>query len=127
MRLPAVDVLPRGVGLAGQHEPTDRSASIHHRTEGVERGPANPIGDIGAPGRTPQHPPGRPATAGRSETFRLGSDPADSLLGAEIFGLGGVTHVFLTADFVSVTTDDATSWDPLLPLVIQATEGHFGE
>jgi hypothetical protein len=47
--------------------------------------------------------------------------------GAEIFGLGGVTNVFLTADFVSVTKDDTTSWDTLLPLVIQTIEGHFGE
>lgn len=69
----------------------------------------------------------RPATASRSETFRLGSDPADSPLGAAIFGLGGVTNVFLAADFVSVTKDDATSWDTLLPLVIQTIEGHFGE
>ena len=57
----------------------------------------------------------RPATDKRSETFREGSDSADSPLGARIFGLGGVTNVFLTADFVSVTKDDATSWDTLLP------------
>ena len=37
--------------------------------------------------------------------------------------LGGVTNVFLTADFVSVTKDDATSWDTLLPQVIQAHRG----
>jgi hypothetical protein len=69
----------------------------------------------------------RPATDKRSETFREGSDPADSPLGASIFALGGVTNVFLTADFVSVTKDDATSWDALLPKVIETIEGHFGE
>jgi hypothetical protein len=69
----------------------------------------------------------RPATAKRSETFREGSDPADSPLGAQIFALDGVTNVFLTADFVSVTKDDTTSWDTLMPLVVQAIEGHFGE
>ena len=69
----------------------------------------------------------RPATDKRSETFRAGSDPTDSPLGARIFGLGGVTNVFLTSDFVSVTKDDATSWDTLLPLVLETIEGHYGE
>lgn len=69
----------------------------------------------------------RPATDKRSETFRAGSAPDDSPLGARIFDLGGVTNVFLTADFVSVTKDDATSWDTLLPRVIEAIEGHYGE
>ncbi len=69
----------------------------------------------------------RPATDKRSETYREGSAPTDSPLGARIFDLGGVTNVFLTADFVSVTKDDATSWDTLLPVVIQAIQEHFGE
>jgi Scaffold protein Nfu/NifU N terminal len=69
----------------------------------------------------------RPATDKRSETFREGSDVTDSPLGATIFALGGVTNVFLTADFVSVTKDDTTSWDTLLPRVIEAIEGHYGE
>ena len=69
----------------------------------------------------------RHATDGRSETFRDGSDPADSPLGARIFALGGIMNVFLTADFVSVTKDDAASWDTLVPLVIGAIEEHYGE
>ena len=69
----------------------------------------------------------RHATAGRSETFRDGSDPADSPLGARIFALGGITNVFLTADFVSVTKDDAASWETLMPQVIAALEEHYVE
>lgn len=69
----------------------------------------------------------RYATDKRSETFRDGSDPADSPLGAAIFALGGVTNVFLAADFVSVTKDDLVGWDTLMPQVIGAIEGHFGE
>ena len=69
----------------------------------------------------------RAATDRRSETFREGSDPADSPLGAAIFALGSVVNVFLTADFVSVTKDDATSWDELLPRVVSTIEEHFGE
>jgi hypothetical protein len=69
----------------------------------------------------------RYATDKRSETFRDGSDPADSPLGAAIFALGGVTNVFLAADFVSVTKDDLVAWETLMPQVIGAIEGHFGE
>lgn len=69
----------------------------------------------------------RPATKGRSETFREGSDTADSPLGARIFALGGVTNVFLTADFVSVTIDDPGRWDAMIPQVIALIEEHYGE
>lgn len=68
----------------------------------------------------------RPATDNRSETFRAGSDATDSPLGARIFDLGGVVNVFLTADFVSVTKDDATSWDDLMPRVITTIQEHYG-
>ncbi len=69
----------------------------------------------------------RPSTDRRSETFREGSDPADSPLGARIFAVGGVVNVFLTADFVSVTKDDRTSWDALMPRVVEAIEEYFGD
>lgn len=66
-----------------------------------------------------------PATAGGAETFKEGSDPAASPLGARIFALGGVVNVFATANFVSVTKDDGTDWNDLGPKVIEAIEGHF--
>jgi hypothetical protein len=69
----------------------------------------------------------RPSTAGRSETFREGSDPGSSPLGARIFALGGVTNVFLTANFVSVTKDDAADWATLVPAVVEAIQDHFAE
>jgi Scaffold protein Nfu/NifU N terminal len=69
----------------------------------------------------------RPATTGRAETFREGSDPAESPLGARIFALGRVTNVFMTADFVSVTVDDPALWDALMPKVIELIEEHYGE
>jgi hypothetical protein len=69
----------------------------------------------------------RPSTAGRSETFREGSDPGSSPLGARIFALGSVTNVFLTANFVSVTKDDAADWDTLVPAVVEAIQDHFAE
>ena len=69
----------------------------------------------------------RPSVEGRSQTFREGSDPAASPLGARIFALGGVTNVFLTANFVSVTKDDATDWDTLVPAVVDTIQEHFAE
>ena len=68
----------------------------------------------------------RPATEKRNETFRAGSDPADSPLGSAIFALDGVTNVFITSNFVSVNKEDGVDWDELLPEVISVIEGHFG-
>lgn len=67
----------------------------------------------------------RPATEGRGQTFRAGSSPEDSPLGAKIFALGEITNVFLTADFVSVTKEPDASWDDLVPKVIETITGHF--
>ncbi len=69
----------------------------------------------------------RPATDKRTETFRAGSDPGDSPLGAAIFALGGVTNVFLTADFVSVTLEDAGLWNTKLDPVMTAIQEHYAE
>jgi hypothetical protein len=69
----------------------------------------------------------RPSTERRSETFREGSDPADSPLGARIFALDGVTNVFMAANFVSVTKEGDVDWDELIPLVIDELRAHFGE
>lgn len=67
----------------------------------------------------------RPATEGRGQTFRAGSDPGQSPLGARIFALDGVTNVFMTANFVSVTKEDDADWDALVPQVIEQLEAHF--
>lgn len=67
----------------------------------------------------------RPSTEGRAQTFRAGSDPAGSPLGARIFALDGVTNVFMTANFVSVTKEDDADWDALVPRVIEELEAHF--
>ena len=69
----------------------------------------------------------RPSTGGGAETFKTGTDPAASPLGAGIFALGDVTNVFATANFVSVTKTDTADWNDLGPKVVQAIEAHFGE
>ncbi len=69
----------------------------------------------------------RPSTDRRSETFREGSDPAESPLGARLFALEGVTNVFMAANFVSITKEHAADWDDLVPRVIDALRAHFDE
>ena len=69
----------------------------------------------------------RPAVEGRSQTFRAGSDPAESPLGARLFALDGVTNVFMVSNFVSVTKEDEADWHELVPLVIDELQAHFGE
>ena len=68
----------------------------------------------------------QPSTGGGAETFKEGSDPSASPLGAAIFALGDVTNVFATANFVSVTKGDDADWNDLGPKVIEAIEAHFG-
>lgn len=67
----------------------------------------------------------RPSVEGRSQTFRAGSDPAGSPLGARIYALDGVTNVFMVSNFVSVTKEDDVSWDELAPKVIDELRAHF--
>lgn len=47
-------------------------------------------------------------------------DAADAPVVAAIFAAGGVRQVFMTADFISVTKTDDTSWDDLMPAVRDA-------
>jgi hypothetical protein len=68
----------------------------------------------------------RPSVEGRAVTFREGSDPAGSPLGARIFALDGVTNVFMVSNFVSVTKTDSADWQELVPKVMDAIEQHFG-
>jgi scaffold Nfu/NifU family protein len=67
----------------------------------------------------------RPSTDKRNETFRAGSDPAASPLGAAVFAVDGVMSVFMAADFVSVTKEPGADWDLVAPGVIEAIRAHF--
>lgn len=67
----------------------------------------------------------RPSTDRRNETFRAGSDPEASPLGAAVFGVDGVMSVFITANFVSVTKEPSADWDLVAPAVVEAIKAHF--
>ena len=44
----------------------------------------------------------------------------------EILDLDGVTSVFMTADFVTVSGDDSIDWDSTKPTVVDALTRLFG-
>ena len=66
-----------------------------------------------------------PSTDKRHETFREGSSPEDSPLGARIYAIGGITNVFLTANFISVTKEEAVSWEEIGERIVDEITAHF--
>jgi hypothetical protein len=53
-----------------------------------------------------------------------GPDGADARI-APLFDIEGVTSVFMTADFVTVSRTEDASWDDIVPEVVTALEGSF--
>lgn len=60
-----------------------------------------------------------------TRTFTNAEAADGSPLAERLFGIEGVTGVFLAVDFVSVTKAAAQSWDDLKPLVLTALMDHF--
>lgn len=60
---------------------------------------------------------------GGPATVKPGSDA--ERFAAEIAGLDGVSSVFFTADFVTVTKDPSIGWDDLVPEVVAILEREF--
>jgi Fe-S cluster biogenesis protein NfuA len=69
--------------------------------------------------------PGEPVLAGRTADFADADAALISPLANTLFGLPGVTRVFLGADFVTVTKSDATEWQALKPQVLGVIMEHF--
>ena len=69
--------------------------------------------------------PGEPVLAGRPADFADADAALISPLANALFGLPGVTRVFLGADFVTVTKSDATDWQALKPQVLGVIMEHF--
>lgn len=61
------------------------------------------------------------------DTFNAGS--ADEAEGnpflAEVLAIDGVTSVFATADFVTVTREQGADWDSIVPAVQEAAAKHL--
>ncbi|MDR3475358.1 MAG: NifU family protein [Devosia sp.] len=68
--------------------------------------------------------PGRDVLIGEPREFRDVGDAAISPLATALFGVPGVTGVFLGADFISVTKDTA-EWGHIKPSILGVIMEHF--
>jgi len=68
--------------------------------------------------------PGREVLVGEPRDFRSAADASISPLSEALFSVPGVSGVFLGADFISVTKDDA-DWSHIKPAVLGAIMEHF--
>jgi Fe-S cluster biogenesis protein NfuA len=70
--------------------------------------------------------PGREVMGSRGTAdFADRAAAARSPLASRLFGLAGVSRVFLGADFVTVTEDGSLGWQSLRPQVLGALMEHF--
>lgn len=68
--------------------------------------------------------PGRDVLVGEPRDFRGIEASANSPLAQGLFGISGVTGVFLGSDFISVTKDD-TNWAHIKPAILGVIMDHF--
>ena len=69
--------------------------------------------------------PGREVMTTGTADFKTAETAARSPLALRLFAVKGVAGVFLGADFVAVTKDDAADWSLLKPHVLGAIMDHF--
>ena len=68
--------------------------------------------------------PGRDVLVGEPRDFRDAASAAISPLATALFGVPGVTGVFLGSDFISVTKD-ITEWNHIKPAILGVIMEHF--
>ena len=68
--------------------------------------------------------PGRDVLVGEPRDFRNETAAAISPLATALFGVPGVTGVFLGSDFISVTKD-VTEWNHIKPAILGVIMEHF--
>ena len=69
--------------------------------------------------------PGKPVLASGTLEYRGLDEAADSPLASRLFGVDGVTGVFLGQDFISVSKGEPIAWQHLKPAVLGAIMEHF--
>lgn len=69
--------------------------------------------------------PGRAVLTEGTADYRTPDEAAPSPLAQSIFAVDGVAGVFLGADFVAVTKDDANAWQHMKPAILGAIMEHF--
>ncbi len=63
---------------------------------------------------------------GGPKTYAAGQD-IDDPMATELLGLGGVTSVFMTADFVTLSKTPEASWDTIVPAAQEILERYFSD
>lgn len=69
--------------------------------------------------------PGRDVMGDRTADFASADAAERSPLASALFGLPGITRVFLGGDFITVTKNDSQAWQSLKPQVLGAIMEHF--
>ena len=69
--------------------------------------------------------PGKDVMAEGTAHFSSIGDASHSPLARRLFGVEGVSDVFLGSDFVSVTKDDSREWFTIKPGVLAAIKEHY--
>ncbi len=65
------------------------------------------------------------APVGPPQTFVAGTE-VDSEIATELLALEGVTSVFMTADFVTLSKSPTVGWDEIAEPAREIIERHFG-
>ncbi len=65
------------------------------------------------------------ATFDAPTSFVAGRE-TDDPLAASLLAIDGVTSVFMSADFVTLTKSPEVGWDVIVPIATETLEGHFG-
>jgi len=69
--------------------------------------------------------PGREVLKGRTADFPSAAEAGPSPLAQRLFQIDGVARVFLGADFITITKDDAREWYLLKPAILGVIMEHF--
>ncbi len=69
--------------------------------------------------------PGQPILEQGTIDFSSSADAGKSPLAKRLFGITGVTRVFLSTDFISITKADDTDWPMLKPMVLALLMDHL--
>jgi Fe-S cluster biogenesis protein NfuA len=69
--------------------------------------------------------PGKTVLGDGTVDFRDKSEAATSPLALRLFGVDGVTGVFLGSDFISVTKSEVDEWQHIKPAVLGAIMEHY--
>ncbi len=62
---------------------------------------------------------------GGPATFVAGANPEDPMA-AGLLGIAGVTSIFMTADFVTISKAPDTPWESIIPEATAILESRFG-